>query len=137
MTEAARDELERDPERGPLNWAVVAVAVVTAGFQLYAGLEETGAASTTAAPSTLVGVGLLVGVAVFFTDYWRPALYLLGAFVGLYVLAVWLLGPTAVDPVSLGTGSSATLLAVLCLVVFYREQVAFLSGGSPGHRRQS
>lgn len=120
-------DLEGDVSRGPLNWSAVLAAAALAGLQLYEGIGPAWAGDTPAAPSLFLGGLLLAWIVVFFTHYWRPPLYLLGALVGLYVLVVWLLGGMSLALTSLATAGSATLLVVLCLASGYREQVAYLS----------
>lgn len=127
MSERQTEQLDRDVYRDKLNWSTVAVAAVLAGLQLYEGLGPAWQGETPAAPSLFVAGVIALGIGIYVTNFWRPVLYLLGAIVGLYVLVVWLLGGMTVEPTSVATAVAAVLLAVLCLVNVYREQVAYLS----------
>lgn len=127
MSENQSEQLDRDVYRDGLNWGTVAVAAVLAGLQLYEGVGPAWQGETPAVPSLFVAGILAIGIGIYVTDFWRPVLYLLGAVVGLYVLVVWLLGEAATEPISVATAVAAALLAVLCFVNVYREQVAYLS----------
>lgn len=138
MTEPDSQDLERDVDRDWVNWATVLAAALVAAFQFYQGLGPAWVGETPAIPSLFLAGVLAVGVAVFFTSYWRPALYLLGALAGLYVFVVWVLGGATTAATNLAIAGSAALLAVLSFVNFYREQVAYLGeepAGSAGGRR--
>lgn len=127
MSQIEPTDLDRDVDRGPLNWSAVAAAVLVAGLQVYEGLGPAWAGNTPAIPSLFLGAILVGGAVLFVTNYWRPALYLPGAVIGLYVFVVSLLDGVAVEPTNLATAVGALLLGILCLASFYHEEVAYLS----------
>lgn len=87
MTSTGAD-VERDREVRAVHWLLVALAVLTAGVHVVMGVL------TDRTQFVILGVLFLAGLAVFFTRYFRPVLYLLGAIYVAALTAVWVLAGT-------------------------------------------
>lgn len=71
----------------------------------------------------LLGLGLLVGFVVYFTDLWRPKLYLLGAtYVALMVVAWVRLGMPTAGTIGLAHAAIQGALFALCLYLLVLER---------------
>lgn len=125
MTNNDVEELRGDPYRNLLNWLAPLLALALAVLELYVGFVTPATDNALAVPSLGVGVVLLVLVAIFFTDYWRPALYIVLAMVGSYVGVLWLLGGVIFAPLRFLSGVTAIALFALSMFLFYREEVYY------------
>ncbi|MFC6729071.1 hypothetical protein ACFQDG_10505 [Natronoarchaeum mannanilyticum] len=70
---------------GPVHWAMIALALLTGGIHLYV-------AATTGEPAyAVLGIVLLAGLGVFFTRWFAPPLYLVGAVYVSLLLVAWVI----------------------------------------------
>lgn len=123
MAASDTEELQRDPYRGTLNWILVFVALIQAILHFFFVFQSPANARFSAAPSLILGIGLVALIVVFFTDYWRPALYIVMALFGSYVTSTWIFAIPEFTPLSLANGITALILFLLGVFLFYRERV--------------
>lgn len=107
-----------------LETAFLLAAVALAGVHLYLGAVAPFVADARAMQFLVVGVVLLVGPALYFTRYWRPVLYLLGATLALSLGVIWALGGMAYLGVGLLAGVAATAVLLLGVYLFVRAEPA-------------
>ncbi|MFP8958940.1 hypothetical protein ACLI4Y_19770 [Natrialbaceae archaeon A-CW3] len=99
---------------------VVTLATLTAAIHGYIGL------TTGETQFALLGLGLFAGVVVFFTVFWQPVLYLVGAVYVTTLLVIWVL--SGMQFFALGVVDAVVQLALvvtfLSLFVLERRQSA-------------
>lgn len=110
--------LTRDVEVRPVHWVLAALVLVTAGIHVALGVLAD------RAPFVILGVGFLAGLLVFFTRYFRPVLYLLGAGYVVLLTAVWVLAGTPFLAVGLIDKVVQAALFGLFVYLFFLEQPA-------------
>lgn len=125
MTNNDIEELRGDPYRDTLNWLAPLLALGLAALELYFGFATPVADNALATHSIGVGVILIALVAIFFTEYWRPVLYIVLAIVGSYVGVVWLLRGVIFAPLRFLSGVTAIALFGLSTFLFYREELYY------------
>lgn len=118
-------ELRSTGDLDAFEWAFLFLTLLLAGIHLYLGLFAASVPAVRATQFVLIGVGLLVGPALFFTPYWQPLLYLLGAMFVLYLGVLWVLGGAEYFEIGVLTGVAATIFVVLALFLFVREEPWF------------
>lgn len=112
-----------DPGREPgppsrphalIDLVALALVVLFAGLHLYRGLTVGSVAGPTSVRNYAIAATVLVGVAIYFTPYWQPVLYLVAAvFVGTLTV-FW----TLQDPVTVALEVSRVVLGVSLLLAF-------------------
>lgn len=112
---------ESQTDADALDWLFVLSALALAGIHLYLGLAAAFVPDERATQFVLIGLAFLVGPLVYFTPYWRPVLYLLGAGFAVYLGTLWLLGGTEFFLFGAVTGVIATAFVLLALYLFVRE----------------
>lgn len=108
-----------------LDWVFLLLTVVLAGIHFYLGLVAPFVPPVRATQFVVIGVAFIAGVVIYFTSYWRPALYLLGAAFAAYLVILWILGGTEFFAVGATTGVIASVFFVLAVVLFLRESAVF------------
>lgn len=106
---------------GP-DWAFVLVALALAWLHLYLGLFAPAVPGRRAAQFVAIGLVLLAGPLVYFTDYWRPILYLVGATVAGSLGVLWVLDGMAYALAGLLAGVAEAALVLLGVYLFLREE---------------
>lgn len=123
-------QLRSPTELDAFNWAFLSLAIVLASLHLYLGLFAAPVPSDRATQFVIIGLFFLVGPVVYFTPYWQPLLYLLGAGFAVYLGGLWILSGMEYLLFGLVTGITATSFVLLGLYLFFREE--FLSTGTEG-----
>lgn len=111
-----------------LDWAFVLVALGLAGLHLYLGLFAAAVPGRRASQFVAIGLVLLAGPVVYFTDLWRPILYLVGATVAASLGVLWVLDGMAYALAGLLAGVAEVALVLLGVYLFLREE-RFGAGG--------
>lgn len=111
-------------ETDVMNWAFLFLTLLLAGIHLYLGLAAPFVREEHAVQFVVIALALLVGPVLYFTPYWRPVLYLLGAGFAVYLGAIWLLGGMEYLLLGVVTGVTATGFVLLAVYLFYREETA-------------
>lgn len=119
------DELQRVRELDGLNWLLVVLGLVLAGIHLYLGVAAPFVTPADASKFAVIAVVFVVGAVVYLTSFWRPVLYLLATFLGLYLGQLWLLGGMQYFFVGAVTGVVSTGFLLLAFYLFYREEEFF------------
>lgn len=109
-------------ETDALTWAFLLASVVLAGIHLYLAVVTLPDPDAPTPQFTVIAVGFLVGPVLYFTRYWRPILYLLGAGFAIFLGVVWALGGMAYPTIGVVTGLVATVFIALALYLFFRAQ---------------
>lgn len=104
------------------NWAFIVLAIVLAGLHLYLGLFAPSVADVRASQFVVIGFAFLFGPLIYFTPYWQPILYLLGAGFAAYLGILWVLGGLEYFLFGITTGITATVFFLLGLYLFLREE---------------
>lgn len=105
----------------PLDWVFLFLTLVLAGIHLYLGLVAQFVPPVRSTQFVVIGLAFVAGVVVYFTTYWRPLLYLLGAGFAAYLGVLWLFGGTEFFVVGVATGVVASTFFVLAIYLFLRE----------------
>lgn len=121
-------ELRSPTELDPYESLFLVLALGLAGIHLYLGLFAPFVAADRATQLLIIGVALLLGPVVFFTPYWRPLLYLLGATFAVNLGILWLLSGMEYFLYGVLTGIAAGGFVLLGFYLFWRDQ--FHVGGS-------
>jgi hypothetical protein len=66
-------------ESDVINWVFLFLTILLAGIHLYLGLAAPLVRDEHSVQFVVIALVLLVGPVVYFTPYWRPVLYLIGA----------------------------------------------------------
>jgi hypothetical protein len=103
-----------------LETAFLLAALALAGCHVYLGALAPFVPADRAVQFLVIGLCLLVGPVLYFTPYWRPVLYLLGAVLALSLGVVWALGGMAYPGWGLLAGVAATGVVLLGVVLFVR-----------------
>lgn len=117
-------KLRTSAELDTLDGAFLVLAALLAGIHIYLGLFASFVPDDRATQFVLIGLALLVGPVVYFTTYWRPILYLLGAGFATYLGVLWLLGGMEFFLLGVFTGVVATSFVLLGLYLFLRESAS-------------
>ncbi|WP_323192570.1 hypothetical protein [Halostella sp. PRR32] len=104
-----------------LNWTHLLTAIILAGVHLALGILVPSVSEEQATQFILIGLALLAWPVVYFTSYWRPILYLLGAGFAIYLGSIWFFGGMQRFVVGLLTGVIASVFVLLSVYLFVRE----------------
>lgn len=115
-------EYRSPDEVDAFNWAFLFLTIGLAGLHLYLGLFAVFVPAERATQFVVIGLALLVGPVLYFTSYWRPLLYLLGAGFAIYLGVVWMLSGMEHFAFGITAGITATGFVLLGLYLFYREE---------------
>lgn len=99
------------------------MAIILASLHLYLGLFAAFVPGERATQFVIIGLALLFGPILYFTPYWRPLLYLLGAGFAVYLGALWMLGGMEYFAFGVIAEITATSFILFGLYLFYREEV--------------
>jgi hypothetical protein len=107
-----------------LRLVFVVLSLTLAGIHLYLGVFAQSVPDERATQFTVIGLSLLIGPMLYWTPYWRPILYLVGAGLAVYLGVLWLLA--GMDYFLIGglTGIIAVGFIVLGIYLFVRGEVA-------------
>lgn len=114
--------LRSPAEADIFNWVFLVSTFVLAAVHLYLGLFAAFVPDRRATQFVIIGLAFLVGPFVYFTTYWRPVLYLLGAGFALYLGALWLLTGREYFLFGFVTGVVATSFVFLGVFLFLRAE---------------
>jgi hypothetical protein len=104
------------------DWITFGVALLLACVQLYRAVTAGTIGDDTSLRNFGIALALLAGVGLYFTDYWRPVLYLLGAIFAGTLTVFW--GLRSPVTMSLETSRLALGIAlfVACIAQFFGER---------------
>lgn len=112
-----------DDEHSLADGVAFALAVAFAGLHVYRGLTASGVVSLTLGRNYTIAAVVLAGVAVYFTAYWMPVLYLVGAvFVGTLTV-YWALQMPVMVALEVSRLVLGTALSLVLVYLFNRERV--------------
>lgn len=106
-----------------LTWAFLLSSVALVGIHLYLAAVTLPDPDAPTFQFVAIAVAFLVGPVLYFTRYWRPLLYLLGAGFAMYLGVIWALGGMAYPTIGVLTGLVATVFILLALYLFFRAQL--------------
>ncbi len=118
MTDSSQEPLN------PLRLVFFVLSLTLAGIHLYLGVFAPFTPSGRAIQFTVIALSLLVGPLLYWTSYWRPILYLLGASLAVYLGVLWLLSGMDYFLVGVLTGIVAVGLVALGIYLFVRSEAA-------------
>ncbi|MEF8826454.1 MAG: hypothetical protein V5A27_08980 [Halapricum sp.] len=95
----------------PVHWLAVVLLVITGIIHLYAGVVEG------RLPVSLAGVGFLVGVGLFFLDYRRRVLYVIGIFYTGVQIPLWYVANVG-EFTPLGYADKAVQIVIIVVLAF-------------------
>ncbi|NIC00721.1 hypothetical protein [Halobacterium sp. R2-5] len=118
MTDSSRESL--DPSR----LVFLVLSLTLAGIHLYLGVFAPFTPGGRAIQFTVIALALLVGPLLYWTSYWRPILYLLGASLAVYLGVLWSLSGMDYFLVGVRTGIVAVGFVALGIYLFVRSEAA-------------
>ncbi|WP_132058474.1 hypothetical protein [Halorussus amylolyticus] len=115
-------ELRTSRKPDAVDWLFLLVTLLLAGIHLYLGLFAPFVPGDRETQFVGIALALLVGPLFYFTTYWRPVFYLLGAAFALYLGAVWLFAGMEFLAFGVAAGVVATTFVVLAVYLFLRDE---------------
>ncbi len=109
----------REVDLRPAHWLMALLTVVTGAIHVYMG-------ATTGETAFLVfGAILFAGLAVFFTPYWRPPLYVVGMLYVGFLIVAWVVSGMGFFRIGLADTAVKAALILVFVYLLYTE-----AGGS-------
>lgn len=112
----ANGTLLRDVNGRPIHWLLAGLVVLTSAIHVYIGLltEQT--------QFVVLGLAFVAGLLVFFTRYFQPVLYLIGAGYVVFLTVVWVLAGMPFVTVALLDKAVQIILFGLFVYLFFAEE---------------
>ncbi|WP_317176092.1 hypothetical protein [Halomontanus rarus] len=123
MSDSNREDQRLGASQTIIHWVTLAVVLLFALLHVYRGLRAGSIIGDTSIQNFGIVLAALGGIALYFTSYWRPILYLAGAlFVGTLTVFWSLRAPVTVSLEASRLILGATLV-LLFTYLFYRDDL--------------
>lgn len=126
MSEANRRSQQAERHRSAVDGVALLLVLVLAGVQLYRGLTAGAVQDPTSMRNFGIAVTLLAGLGLYFTPYWRPVLFFLGAIFMGTLTVFWGLRGSVTDILEVSRLALGSLLMLLFTYLFYRERTRYV-----------